>query len=505
MTNRPDTAVVADQTPAGRTAETAARVQPGRPRPERAPRWRLRARRAALFLFALPGLAIYTMAIVYPGLDTLYTSLFNWNILSGQHTFIGLGNYTELFGRDATFHTALENTAIWTVVYVPGVVAAGLAVALWLNREFRGRTILRIVFYLPFVLSNVAAGLMWTLVYYPSSGFADYVTTHIGLGDVQFLADPSLALFSVLAAFMWQGVGAMMIIFLAGLQGIPKELYEVAEVYGVRGWRRLRQVTIPLLRESFIVAGSLALITSLNVFNIIYVMTQGGPGDATQVLGTLTYFDAFEFGEFGQGSAVCGVLVIIVLILGVSFVRRTARERYVLSSGPAGGGAGDELVKETQAPHPETVPGARRGDHQPGMAAAGAAGRVRLAQEPAAALLKLRSHLVPDQTRLRQLRCRVDHGDPRQLHAQQRDHHRHQGPGGDPARGRARLLPGPQGQEQVGQLDLRVRHRRDDLSPAGLAHPAAQPLAEHAPVQQLDRSDPHLRGLRPAVRHAAAA
>jgi ABC-type sugar transport system permease subunit len=169
---------------------------------------------------------------------------------------------------------------------------------------------------------------MWTLMYYPSSGLADFVTVHIGLGDVQFLADPNIALFSVLAAFLWQGVGAMMIIFLAGLQGIPKELYEVADTYGVMGWHRLRQVTIPLLRESFVVAASLALITSLNVFNIIDVMTQGGPGNATQVLGTLTYYDAFEFGEFGQGSAVCGVLVIIVLILGVSFVRRTARERY---------------------------------------------------------------------------------------------------------------------------------------------------------------------------------
>jgi raffinose/stachyose/melibiose transport system permease protein len=281
-----------------------------------------------LFLFAVPGLAIYVLAVVYPALDTLYTSLFNWNILSGQHSFIGLGNYTELFGHDSTFHTALKNTAIWTVLYVPIVVAAGLAVALWLNRNFRGRTVLRVVFYLPFVLSNVAAGLMWTLMYYPSAGLMDFVTTHIGLGDVEFLANPSIALYSVLAAFLWQGVGAMMIIFLAGLQGIPKDLYEVADVNGVMSWRRLRRVTIPLLRESFIVAGSLALITSLNVFNIIYVMTQGGPGDATQVLGTLTYFDAFQFGEFGQGSAVCGVLVIIVLVLGIGFVRRAARERY---------------------------------------------------------------------------------------------------------------------------------------------------------------------------------
>lgn len=327
MKTPPEAAVLPGQVPVGHPVKPPSRRRPHpsrRPFPGRV----LRPRRIAIFLFAVPGLAVYIMAIVYPGVDTMYTSLFDWNILSGQHTFIGLGNYTELFGHDSTFRTALKNTAIWTAVYVPGVVAAGLAVALWLNREFRGRTLLRIVFYLPFVLSNVAAGLMWTLIYYPSSGFADFVTTHIGLGDVQFLADPSIALFSVLAAFLWQGVGAMMIIFLAGLQGIPRELYEVADVYGVMRWHRLGSVTIPLLRESFIVAGSLALITSLNVFNIIYVMTQGGPGDATQVLGTLTYFDAFQFGQFGQGSAVCGVLVLIVLILGVSFVRRTARERY---------------------------------------------------------------------------------------------------------------------------------------------------------------------------------
>jgi raffinose/stachyose/melibiose transport system permease protein len=302
-------------------------TQPAQTGAGRALGW-LRRHHVALILFALPGLAVYIVAIVYPALDTLYTSLFNWDILSGQHSFIGLGNYTELFSRDSTFHTALKNTALWTVIYVPVVLAMGLAVALWLNREFRGRTILRIVFYLPFVLSNVAAGLMWTLMYYPNAGLMDAITAHLGLGDIEFLANPSLALFSVLAAFIWQGVGAMMIIFLAGLQGIPKELYEVADVNGIMGWRRLRLVTIPLLRESFIVAGSLALITSLNVFNIIYVMTSGGPGDATQVLGTLTYFDAFQFGEFGQGSAVAGVLVIIVMILGIGFVRRVARERY---------------------------------------------------------------------------------------------------------------------------------------------------------------------------------
>jgi ABC-type sugar transport system permease subunit len=112
------------------------------------------------------------------------------------------------------------------------------------------------------------------------------------------------------------------------LQSIPEELLEAAEVAGATTWQRLRLVTIPLLRESFIVSGSLALIMSLNVFNIIYVMTQGGPGDYTQVLGTLTYFDSFQFGEFGQGSAVAGVLVLIVLLLGVSFIRRAARNNY---------------------------------------------------------------------------------------------------------------------------------------------------------------------------------
>ncbi len=278
-------------------------------------------------LMALPGLAIYGIAIVYPAIDTLFTSLFNWDILSGVHKFVGLGNYTE-FLHDSTFRQAAENTAIWTIVYVPCVLAIGLLVALLLNRPFRGRTGLRIVFYLPFVLSNVSAGLMWTFMYYPSSGILDTITQRIGLGDVEFLASPHLVLFSVLAAFTWQGVGAMMIIFLAGLQTIPPELNEAADVGGASSWQRLRLVTIPLLRESFIVGGSLALITSLNVFNIIYVMTLGGPGDDSQVLGTLTYFDSFDFGEFGEGSAVAGVLVIIVLLLGITFIRRMARDRY---------------------------------------------------------------------------------------------------------------------------------------------------------------------------------
>lgn len=289
---------------------------------------RLRSVSWVVGLIALPGVAVYCVAIVYPLVDTIYTSLFNWNIVSGVHKFVGLSNYSD-FLHDSTFGTAIKNTAVWTVIYVPAVLALGLAVALWLNRPFRGRTVLRVVFYLPFVLSNVAAGLMWTFLYYPTIGAMDTLTRNIGLGDVEWLASPHLALFSVLIAFLWQGVGAMMIIFLAGLQSIPPELLEAADVNGANWWQRLHLVTMPLLRESFIVAGSLAIITSLNVFNIIYVMTQGGPGDATQVLGTLTYFDSFQFGEFGQGSAVAGVLVIIVLLLGVAFVRRMARERYV--------------------------------------------------------------------------------------------------------------------------------------------------------------------------------
>jgi raffinose/stachyose/melibiose transport system permease protein len=305
----------------------AGRIRTDGHRPSQARLRRLRKVNWTVGLIALPGLAVYTIAVVYPMIDTLYTSLFNWNILSGAHQFMGLGNYTEFF-HDSTFRQAAENTAVWTVVYVPCVLAFGLLVALWLNKPFRGRTILRVVFYLPFVLSNVAAGLMWVFMYYPSIGAMDTLTRNIGLGDVEFLASPHLALFSVLVAFLWQGVGAMMIIFLAGLQSIPPELGEAAEVNGASAWQTLWYVTIPLLRESFIVAGSLALIVSLNVFNIIYVMTQGGPGDYTQVLGTLTYFDSFQFGEFGQGSAVAGVLVIIVLLLGLVFIRRVARNRY---------------------------------------------------------------------------------------------------------------------------------------------------------------------------------
>jgi raffinose/stachyose/melibiose transport system permease protein len=197
-----------------------------------------------------------------------------------------------------------------------------------LNQRFRGRTFLRVVLYLPFVVSNVAAGLMWQLIYYPQLGLADTVTHALGLGNILWLANARIALYSVLIAFLWQGIGAMMVLFLAGLQTVPTELLEAAQLDGASSWQRLRRVTIPLLRESTIIAGSLAFITSLNVFNIIYVMTNGGPGDATQVLGTLTYYDSFQFGNFGEGSAVASVLVIFVMILGIPYVRRTARERY---------------------------------------------------------------------------------------------------------------------------------------------------------------------------------
>jgi raffinose/stachyose/melibiose transport system permease protein len=281
----------------------------------------------ALGFLALPA-AFYAIAVVYPALSTLRLSFFEWDGLGAQR-WVGLSNYVELFRDDPVFLEALRNTAVWTLLFVPLSVGIGLVVATVLNGYLPARTFFRALFYLPYVLSSVAVALIWKWMYYPDIGILDTTLRGLGLGPVGWLSDPEIALYAVIGAAVWQAAGASMVIFLAGLQTIPQELYEAAELDGANRRQLFRHVTIPGLRETTVVAVSLALIGSLNVFDLVYAMTSGGPTNSTQVLGTWMYFQTFQFGNFGSGAAIAMILVVLVSVLAVPFVTRSARASHV--------------------------------------------------------------------------------------------------------------------------------------------------------------------------------
>jgi len=293
-----------------------------------------RLRRGALpWLFLAPALLFYSLVVVYPAISSLILSFYRWDGLAfTKKVFIGFQNYSYIITQDPVFKTALKNNVIWTVVSLLVPTSIGLGMALLLNGRFRGRTLFRGIFYLPFIVSSIAVGEMWNWIYYPTIGFLDSALRTVGLqvGSVGWLSNPHIALYAVLVASSWQGVGAPMVIFLAGLQTIPAETYEAAQVEGANRRQTLVYITLPLLfRETFVVIFCITLVGSLKVFDIVYAMTQGGPADATQVLGTWMYFQTFVFNNVGEGAALSWILVFLVTIVAVPYLLIMSRRSAV--------------------------------------------------------------------------------------------------------------------------------------------------------------------------------
>lgn len=285
------------------------------------------------WLFLSPALLFYGIVVVYPAVSSLILSFYDWDGLAfTKKTFIGFQNYWYIITQDPVFKSALANNFIWTVFSLLVPTSLGLALALVLNQRFRGRTLFRGIFYLPFIVSSIAVGEMWNWIYYPAIGLLDSVLRAVGLTSLQlgWLSDPHIALYGVLIAAAWQGTGAPMVIFLAGLQTIPPDSYEAAQVEGASAWQTLVYVTLPLLfRETFVIIFSITLVGSLKVFDIIYAMTQGGPANSTQVLGTWMYFQTFVFNNVGEGAALSWILVFLVTIVAVPYLLFMSRRSAV--------------------------------------------------------------------------------------------------------------------------------------------------------------------------------
>ena len=275
----------------------------------------MKLRRGALtpYLFLAPGLLIFVVFRVYPLLDGLRLSFTNARLGRPQHTFVGLANYARLLD-DTRFHTSLWNTAFYTVASTLPVLVVPLALAVVLNRGVGLRTFLRSAFFFPFTLSVVTVGLTWLWLLDPVVGPFNYHLKALGVPVRSWLADPATAMWAIIMTTVWWVAGYYLVIYLAGLQDIPAELYEAAAIDGAGGWRRFWSVTLPLLRPVLLFVFVTHIIGSFQIFGQVFILTVGGPGDATRTVVQHLYETAFaNFFHFGSASAMAWVLFAVIL------------------------------------------------------------------------------------------------------------------------------------------------------------------------------------------------
>jgi multiple sugar transport system permease protein len=271
--------------------------------------------------FALPFVAIFLVFMAGPLLASLVLSLTDFGLRDLRNplgvNFIGLENYAELLG-DTTFHKALANTAYFVIVGVPLTLGLALAVALALDRGIRRfRTAYRVGFYLPVVTSIVAIAVVWRFVLNPDYGLLNMTLGTIGIEGPNWLGSEVLAMPSLIVMAAWKNIGFAMVLFLAGLQTIPVQLYEAASIDGAGRWAAFRSVTLPLLRPTLLFAVVITTIGYLQVFEEPFVMTDGGPLDATLSVSMFMYEEGFEFFHQGYAAAIAWVLFLLVAVVAV--------------------------------------------------------------------------------------------------------------------------------------------------------------------------------------------
>jgi len=276
----------------------------------------MRKNKKTILAFILPALIIFLLIVIVPILNTIYYSFFRWNILDTTR-FNGLRNYINLFTKDAIFIKSMKNTFLmmfWSLV-VQTPLAIALAIAI--SGRIKGKRYFKTVFFLPNILSSVAIGLLWTFVYNPEFGIVNRLLSAIGLGRFTrlWLADEKTVMGSVIAAICWQFVGYHMIIYLAAIENIPSDLKEAALIDGVNQIGMVRYIILPLIKPIIGIDTVLMATGSLRFFDLIYVMTNGGPNHASEVIASYMYYKSFRDYQYGYGSAVSVVLLILCLIV----------------------------------------------------------------------------------------------------------------------------------------------------------------------------------------------
>ncbi|MBY3621604.1 sugar ABC transporter permease [Acinetobacter sp. CUI P1] len=273
-------------------------------------------------LFILPSFILYTMFVIVPTVGSVYLSFTSWDGISDDVRYIGFANFVEIWNSPRV-HNALKNTMIMTLSLVVLENIAAIAMAMMVDKVRWFRNLFRSVFYFPTLLSGIVMGFVWAMILNYNFGVFNQILESARLGSwiVDWLGNPKYAMLSIILSTVWKGAGYYMIIYLAGLQGIPQELNEAASIDGAGGWQQFQHITFPLLAGSMTVCMVLSMISALKIFDQIAVMTDGGPGFETETLTYIIYKVGFGELRQGFGTALAMVLFLIILIITVFQVK----------------------------------------------------------------------------------------------------------------------------------------------------------------------------------------
>ncbi len=283
--------------------------------------------RALAFLLLAPAALLLLTIVVYPIANLVWSSFYFKHLAQPWmgNPFVGLDNYVRALTEDSRFWHSVWNTFLYILVTVPGSLVVGLGLALLANLPFRIKWPVRLGLLLPWALPLVFAGLIWRWFFEYKSGIVNDVLTRIGFEPLNWLSDPHLAFAAICASIIWKASSFMALMLLAGLQTIPKSLYEAAEVDGATRWQQFWEITLPMLRPAIFVALIFRTITAIQTFDIPFAMTGGGPGESTETLAMYIHKTTLDFLDFGYGSALATLMFVLSMVATSGYLRYTQR------------------------------------------------------------------------------------------------------------------------------------------------------------------------------------
>ena len=275
-----------------------------------------------ILLFLLPPAIIYTVFVLAPIVQAVYYSLYKWNGLGPISNFVGLDNFAQVLG-DVSFRGALFHNIIILVLSIAIQLPMAFGLALLVNRGLRGKVVFRTIFFLPYVLSDVITGVIWNFIYKPSSGLLNGILAGIipGFTPIGWLGDPNTVLAALFLVMTWKYFGLHLLLFLAALQNVPKELEEAAAIDGATGWQTIVNVILPLMGSTARLSVYLSALGSIQIFDLVWVMTTGGPVGASDTMATYMYKFGFQRFSIGYGSTVALFIFVACLILSTVYQR----------------------------------------------------------------------------------------------------------------------------------------------------------------------------------------
>ena len=313
VTERPSTATdVAERPEPPPTSNTRAR--------------RLRREYLLFLLFIAPNAVLLAVFAYWPIVYNGYLSLTSWDMLSPSISFVGVANYVDMFS-DPDFYAVIGRTVLFSGAVVIGCLILGLAVAMLLNEKLFGRNIVRTFSFAPNILSGVAMGTVWLFIFDPQIGLMKILLEKVGIAGPAWMTDSTWALWGLVLVYLWKNIGFVAVVYLAGLQGLSADYYEAARIDGANAWTLFRRITLPLLSPVTFFVAVVTIVATFQAFDVIAIMTDGGPGGATTTLSWYIYNQAFRVLDAGHAGA--GGLVMFVILIAITAAQAIFMERRV--------------------------------------------------------------------------------------------------------------------------------------------------------------------------------